>query len=763
MPDSDSPNRQVLKAPVIIGNLQEGEQPESPTLLGYVRTLKRHKWLIVGCLASALIPAILFIKLSRPVYEASAAIIYEEPKDQIFDMDDVAGFYNQTAVMNLMGQLLSRSLAEEVVSHLPGFALQSYASHETWSADSRRDDGVVRELQKNLSISKVQMSDIVTIAVQANDPRSAKIIANTYVDRIIDWDLRKNRAAVAGVRRLVETQQSQFQARLNDAERALRVFREANRMISLDQTSNEHLRGWTEAEIAYNQVKAERVALQQRKNAIDQQIEDTVDSDMDSSSLIIQQLKHRLMQLEMEFSIREMRDKKNSKNLTSLRASIDQVKSKLIDELMKSVNQDNLLDPLSRSRNLLQEAVDLEVDVATYKARERGLKMICANYEAKLQKLPGQQLELAQLIREKDVNEKIYSMLLEKREEGRIKEAAKVGNVHVIDYAEEPAFAVKPSKKKYLALGLLAGLGLGVGLTVVLESFDNSLKSQEEVEKLLDLPVLGVIPTISAKNLKRKLDCGTDKAFDCRQFCYINRLSNVYEAYRALQINLASIQSEKALKAILVTSPGMSEGKTLTAVNLAQAFALNKARTLLIDCDLRRPVVYRLLAIELEPGLTNVLSHKYNATGGLSLEKAVRTMERQDLSFDVLPSGTLPTDPSEIEMLQNIHEVLSVAKENYEVIIIDSPPIIAVTDVRILSAKVDGICMVVRSGKTNRNAACKAKEILENRKAPFIGAIVNDIDLGSVYEYHKYYHYYSKNGGYDAGCEISQTPPVGIA
>ncbi|MDZ7262179.1 MAG: GumC family protein, partial [candidate division KSB1 bacterium] len=504
--------------------------PKHSVFLDYLHVLRRRKWTVLLCLAGLVIPVALLNYFSTPVYEAEATIMYEEPKDTMFALDVGQPFYSKSALINMTEQLKSRTLAEEVARVLPRQIIQTLKFPDPPPSDFSEDKFIGRQLQKNLTVEVVRGADILKIKVQANDPTAAKIIANTYVDRIREWNLRKKREEIYSTRDFVEKQLAVFQDKLNTAEEALRAFKEKNKMISLSDASTEILRRMTEAEVSYNQAKAEREALEQRQRYIAQKKQELAPTLTVASSPLAQQLKQRLAELEMQYSSRQVQGLSETQpDMITLKQKIDQTKQDLVQELLKTAQRENLIDPLSQIRNLLQESVTLEVDLETYKTREEGLKRIIADYDVEFQTLPKQELLLARLIRDRDVNDKIYSMLLEKREELRITEAGKIGDVQIIDAAEEPISPIKPKKNRNLALGFVLGLAIGLGLAFFLESLDTSIKSQEDVEKYVNLPVLASIPSIhtnGALSFKKK-NHHTVESYSKKLFSKLNGNSHV--------------------------------------------------------------------------------------------------------------------------------------------------------------------------------------------------------------------------------------------
>lgn len=723
-----------------LGNLHfQINQQQSSVFSEYFKILFGRKWLILICTMAIVIPVTIWTLHVTPIYKADATIIYDEADDTAFLLDIGQSFYSKSAIVNMTEQVKSRSLAEEVAKSLPEEVIRTFKFPEQLPQSFSRDKFIAGIIKENLEVQNTRGGDILKISVQASNPNSAKIIANAYVDNIINWSLQKNKQEISSIRTFVEGQLSVFQDKLTSAEQDLLEFKEKNDLITLSDASSEVLRNLTEAEVAYNQAKAEREALEQRRRFIEQKKQELMPSLVVSNSKIAQQLKEELLNLETQYSSLQLQAGSETQiKISSLRERINQTKQDLINELMRNAVRENLVDPLSQIRNLLQESITIEVDLETYKAREQGLKKIMDEYNAELQLLPRQELELARLVRAKEVNDKIYAILLEKREEARITEAGKIGDVRVIDYADTPFYPIKPNKKKNVLLAIVLGLSFGIGLAFFLNSLDNSVKSEQDIEKYIGLPVLASIPTISTNGLFQKITKkeNIDKLYTSKLLPQSLTKSHVLEAYRTLQLNCSFLNPDKKLKSMLITSAGAGEGKTLTSLNIAQLFAREGTKTLIIDCDLRRPKIHKILNINQEPGLTNILINK-----AADLESYVQIYDNENLA--VLTCGTLPPNPSEILNSKRMEDILTQAQDIYKLIIIDAPPIISVTDSIILGGKVDGVLLVVRSGKTSQEAALKAKKILEISKINIAGSVLNDVDLKSVYGYYKDYYYYS--------------------
>ncbi len=275
---------------------------------------------------------------------------------------------------------------------------------------------------------------------------------------------------------------------------------------------------------------------------------------------------------------------------------------------------------------------------------------------------------------------------------------------------------------------VLIGLLLGIGAAVLVENLDDSVKTPEEVVDM-GLVALGTIPRIRE-----------GREAQSRLVTHGDPRSPVAEAYRSLRTNIAFARAQSELRVIVLTSPGPSDGKSTTVANLAITFAQQGQRTLLIDADLRRAVLDKLFEVERSPGLTDVL------VGQAALTDVVRETEVPNLT--VLGSGHFPPNPSELLGSTSMRSVLEQARQLYDVVLLDSPPLLAVTDAAVLSTIADGTILIVRMGTTAKSAVRRAKSQLEAVRAPLLGTVLNAVDFrqgafGGSYGYYYYYYYYS--------------------
>lgn len=336
------------------------------------------------------------------------------------------------------------------------------------------------------------------------------------------------------------------------------------------------------------------------------------------------------------------------------------------------------------------------------------------------------------LNREAEMNRNVYESLVERIKETEITGELKTTNIRIIDRATLPEKPVRPRKKTSLIIAFLIGIFGGTGLAFLFNGMDQSIKTPEDVKMYVKLPLLA---SISVPRDSK------DKKVQMEFISFLRPRSTISEAYCSLRTSLMFTAVEHRRKTLLFTSSGPQEGKTTSAINLAIVMAQAGEKTLLVDADLRQPRVEKAFNIDPENGLTEILA------GSVNIKDTIHKTEIENL--DVIACGSIPPNPSELLGSMRMDEFLVTAGQKYDRIIIDTPPILAVTDAVILSGKVDGAILVVKAGDTNRNAALKTKEIIETvQTANIVGVVLNMVDVARSGGYYYYHHYYGKKYGH---------------
>jgi succinoglycan biosynthesis transport protein ExoP len=350
-----------------------------------------------------------------------------------------------------------------------------------------------------------------------------------------------------------------------------------------------------------------------------------------------------------------------------------------------------------------------------------------------MEKYPDLDAQERRLEAEVATAQQLYATLLGELQRARIAESSEAGYVTVLDNAMQPFVPVSPNRRRIFLTALVFGTILGLGAAVVLENLDDSVKSPDEVREQFGLPVVGTIPGI------KDSDPGANGAEVARRLAtHFDPRSPVAEAYRSLRTNLAFARAHEAMRTLVLTSPGPADGKSTTVANLAITFAQQGQRTLLIDGDLRRAVLDKMFKVPRSPGLTDVL------VGRQRLRDVVHATEIEHLS--VVGSGPFPPNPSELLGSSAMKDVLRDAQSEFDVVLIDSPPLLAVTDAAVLATMADGAILVIRVGATAKAAVRRAVAQLQTVHGRIVGAVLNDVDLRSgafsgSYGYYYYYYY----------------------
>jgi tyrosine-protein kinase Etk/Wzc len=341
--------------------------------------------------------------------------------------------------------------------------------------------------------------------------------------------------------------------------------------------------------------------------------------------------------------------------------------------------------------------------------QEASIKGQIAEYEAKLGKLPEAERTQARLMRFSKVNADIYTFLLQKHEEARIAKASTISNINIVDPAIVPDKPVKPQKGKNLLLGLLVGLMFGAGAAFFMDYLDDTIKDEEEAKRALAWPLLAMIPAIEgAAKGSGPADLVVQQ----------NPKSSSAEAFRGLRTAIHFSSLKRDCKVVMITSSFPGEGKTTIAANLALTFAQSGNRVLLVDCDLRRPALHKIFDQSRNPGVTEVLA------GDVPLAKALHTTGIDNIS--ILTSGTIPPNPAELLSSDSMRDLLARLRASFDMVILDAPPVIPVTDAPLLTALTDLVVVVVESGRIPANAARRMKELLQSVQAPVAGFVLND-------------------------------------
>ena len=390
---------------------------------------------------------------------------------------------------------------------------------------------------------------------------------------------------------------------------------------------------------------------------------------------------------------------------------------------------------IGRTKEDLRSASQLYVQAL--ESRLGSLDKTIAEMRLETEKYPKLEAEQSRLSGTVGTMQRTFDNLQSEFQLARIAESVDGGRVQSIDDATIPTFAVSPNRKRAITYSAVVGLLLGLALAFALDKLDDSVKSPDELRDQLELPMLGLIPAIRAERKSRR---AADAAVG-RLITHADPRSPVAEAYRSMRTNLAFARAQQSPQAIVVASPGPADGKSTTVANLAITFAQQGQRTLLIDADLRRAVLDKGFGVGRSPGLTELI------IGENTFDDVVHETSVPNLS--IVASGRFPPNPAELLGSTRMQEILHEAKARFDVVLLDSPPLLAVTDAAVLSTMVDGVVLVIRTERTKRDAVRRALGHIRSVRGRLLGGVLNDVDMRSGAYYGSYGHYYYSYYGHE--------------
>jgi capsular exopolysaccharide synthesis family protein len=607
--------------------------------------------------------------------------------------------------------------------------------------------GLVDKLRKSTKISTIRETDVLKISVNSTDSSDAVFLANRVSNIYRNLDLAGGQGELHFVLAFLDTQITKYESRLELVENELRQFQSDSKIYALDGSAELLLKDLTYYENVYHTNIAELEVSQKRVDYLESQLSDSEKALMEeitnTNNPMIVALRGKIAELEAQ-KVQQMIDEGwNNQSLQArdFERRIREMKNKLTD-----ITESMILsgwseeDPFAASQEIFNKIVEQEVEVHSARSRASEYKKLVDQMSSRLTELPGQTLKYARLARELKLNENLYLTMKQKYEESLITEAGQRGKVRLLDPALV-AGKVKPNKKMNFLFGIVLALGVSFGSALIREYLDNTVKSVEHLERK-GLTVLGIIPDmahqtkgVASKQEKSISKGGTD--FQRRLITHENPKSPVSESYRAIRTNIIYAPADEPIKSIIVSSPQPGEGKSTTVANLAIAFAQLRKKTLLIDADLRKPVQHNVFNIQRGPGLAEYLSGKID-----NFNSIIQSTKIEGLHL--VSAGSLPPNPSELLGSGRMSQLVEALENEWDIILFDSPPIVAVTDSSMISSEIDALVMVVKAGSTDRAAVDRALDTISNVRSPLIGAILNSANpqtLAGKYSY--YYSYYN--------------------
>jgi succinoglycan biosynthesis transport protein ExoP len=715
------------------------QHDEERHLLDYVRVVYKRRWVALPVFLGVLTIGAVNSYRTTPLYRATTQILIEKDAPKVGDLSTIFqqqdGWNNdefyQTQYRILQSRSLARKTAEAMkldahpklgeatqpvrgpwtirgaiaativfVKSAVGIAPEPARANE---APKERDPfaryaGVVLG---SLSVAPVRNSRLVDISMTSTDPQFAAELANAHARTYIEQNLEYRFSASKEATAWLESQLAEQRKKVEESEAALQRYKEQHDAVAVEDRQNIVVQRLADLNSAATRAKTARI----EKEALYNQLRSIQNSNaLDSFPAVlgneyVQKLKGDLADLQRQQAQLADRYGDRHPEMVKVRSAIQAAESKLEIEIDKVV-----------------QSVKSEYDTAL--AQERTFVGALEGGKAEALSLNRKGIEFSVLQRDAESNRQVYEALLQRTKETGISGELKASNIRVVDAAEVPGTPFLPKRQRDLTTAAFSGLVLALGLVFLFEYLDNRIKSPQELRSQLNVPFLGMVPSIDVKTSGTLLHEGVPP--------------NFAEAIRGVRTNVLFSSAEEGTRIIVVTSAGPGEGKSLFSSNLAVSLAQAGQRVLHVDADMRRPRVHAIFDLTQEPGFSNLL------VGDCKPSESIRKTSVQNLC--VLPAGMIPPNPAELLGSKRCDEFFASLRQSFDWVILDSPPVLAVADASILANTASGVVFVVGADQTSRQAARAALEQLDAVQANVIGAVLNRVDLEkNPYYYSAYY------------------------
>ena len=728
-PDADNlrDSRHLRLASAARGRSTDTVQVETPAehghIVDYVRVLHKRRWTAATAFLLVVVITTIYTFTVTPVFEARTQLLIEAANPNVINFTEVIdeqgtkADYYQTQYNILQSRALARRTLDALKlwdhellgGHASGWRLFGWLRSERAAAadgsETLEQSRAIDRFLANLTVTPIRNSRLVDVKYRLPDPQLAATIANGVAKNYIEQDLEFKFVSSKEASDWLGDRLAEQRQQVEGAEVALQRYREQNDHISLHDRENIVVQKLADLNAAVTQAKTERFQKLALYNQLQGLQKDKTGLDTFPAILsnnYIQQVKSELAQLQSQH--RQLSERLGEKHpeIVKVRTAIELAQAKLDGEIGKVVQS---------VRNEYQTAL----------AKENSLIAALNQQKGEAMNMNRNAIEYGVLDRDVQSTKQVYESLLQRAKETGVSAELKTSNIRVVDQAERPRQPVSPRKALNLSVALLGGALLAFGLAFFFEYVDNRIKSPDEIAAYLRLPSLGLIPALKADSWSGNeplLSSGVPP--------------NFAEAVRSVRTNVLFSSAEDGPRSLVVTSTGPGEGKTLVAANLAISFAQAGQRVLLIDGDMRRPRIHDIFKQNQEPGLSNLM------VGHSSPSATIRKSNVPGLWL--LTAGRIPPNPAELLGSKRFKDFMRSLGEHFDSVIIDSPPIMAVTDAAIAASTTNGIVFVIGAEMTSRQAARTAVEQLQKGRPAFVGAVLNRVEFerNSLY-YSSYY------------------------
>ncbi|NLH71609.1 MAG: polysaccharide biosynthesis tyrosine autokinase [Verrucomicrobia bacterium] len=665
----------------------------------YWHVILERRWLVIATFVSVFVLCLVYLYKAPKIYQATTRIQIDR-ESSTFNLQDlvVSGGADTDYLQTQYKNLMSRSLIEAVIKKQKLNEDPRYAK-ELDIAEAVADD---------ITVAPIRMSRLVDVRVEHTNPKKAADIANTLVEEFIEQNAVLKQKRTLDTLFFLKAQANSLEKDVQEAEEKLHNYRTQVKFVSLDERYNVIAEALSQAQSRYTDAKAraenaETVIVELEQHVKAGKPVETFPAV--ASDPVVKDLQRQLTTQENDLAVLLKRYKDKHPTIIAARSRIDETR-KSLDRTVQ-----NLVETLRAEARLTR-------------VTEQTIGSNVKDWEERLTEWTKAKKDYDILVRKADTSKTLFNLVLSKMKEVELLGKDRANNIRIVDPASVPVKPIKPRIVTTLLLGAFGGLAVAIGLALFVNYLDDSIKTQDDVETYLHLPFLGYVPNIKSNSVVER---------DLQS--HLHPQSNASESFRTVRAAIALGSKAGKMRVLTVTSTIPSEGKSLVASNLAIVTAQTGLKTLLIDSDMRRPSVHKAFQLHSPVGLAAYLMEKAQ-----SIDELIHTTDIPNL--DVVCCGATPSQPSELlgsrRMLQFMQEV----SKRYDRIIMDCPPISAVSDPLVLSAMADGVVYVTKFNKIRREHARKSIQRLLDAGIHICGVVLNDIDFEGRDSYYYSYYYY---------------------
>lgn len=747
------------ETPISDPTLTSSVQPEIHLAEYWAVVVKRRR--IIGiCVAVALIVGAVISILSQPTFRATTVLDIEKDKGGPLEIStapqpapyDVEFLPTQTRLMK------SREVAERVVQRLnlldnPEFNPPKkgfFGFVSLGAAKTPTPDAIARtatRIQPNIEVVPIRGTNLVELSFIASSPRLAADTANAIADSYIDWNLESKFQVVGQASQFLAAQIEQLKSEIDAKEQQLQAYGRQKDIVSVDPQSNVTLQKLESLNKDYASAVADRVAREARYHEVATAAPDAIADTL--SNGLVSQLRNEQAKMEREYAEKLNLFKPEWPAMQQMKAQIDKGRQHLDSVIRETV---------AKAREVARS------DYLTALRREETLTTVLQAQKNEAMALNTNAVEYNNLRVEVETKRALYDTLLKRNAETQVTSRLRgehLSNVRVVDRALPPNVRFRPSYKRNAMLSLFLGCAFGIGLAFFLEYLDRSLRTPEQVERILQLPSLGVIPAVGSSGShygygygyghsprKKKLTGDAGQVPPIELLPHVQPRSTVAEAYRAFRTALL-LSRAGGVKTIAIASSLPAEGKTTTALNLAIVLGQLGKRVVLVDADLHKPRLHEIMKVSNRAGLVSILAESVAPTDVIQKTSIPNVF--------LVPSGPSSPNPSSLLSSEAMEKFLQFVSMNFDFVILDTPPVSPVADALLLGHEVDGVVLTVRGGRTPREHVARVRDKLLRSNVKILGILINNLEEEAP-GYGRYYAYYGK--GYPQNKPYAETPRI---